>query len=244
MTKQHAPAQSFNGDDDHSDDNSLNIDTAVEIQTIKPSLPQAAPIAPSTGFTSRYDSDIDYDDYSVTLSEVDAVENYEDSFLSSSMLGSGLTESWATMEADNNIHTQAALDASTMAANSSEVCSAVSVMQGPRFVPPISAEEEETKAVAIRPSSTLYLQNLPMDTLHRLSMFLTAADLCALSMTTKKMGERCEEVWKRVRMHVGRCLGEVMFTWVSDLNYFHLIISPYSNHGNVRLWVNMQMLVN
>lgn len=216
MTNQHAPAQFFSGDDDHSDDNSLNIDTAVAIQTIKPALPQAAPIAPSTGFTSRYDSDIDYDDNSVTLSEVDAVENYDDSFLNSSMLGSGLMESWATMEGDNDIHTQAALDASNRVSNSSEVCSAVSVMQGPRFVPPISTEEEETKAVAIRPSSTLYLQNLPMDTVHRLSMFLTATDLCALSMTTKKMGERCEEVWRRVRMHVGRCLGEVMLTWVSD----------------------------
>jgi len=213
MTNQHAPAQFFRGDDDHSDDNSLNIDTAVAIQTIKPALPQAAPIAPSTGFTSRYDSDIDYDDNSVTLSEVDAVENYDDSFLNSSMLGSGLMESWATMEGDNDIHTQAALDASNRVSNSSDVCSAVSVMQGPRFVPPISTEDEETKAVAIRPSSTLYLQNLPMDTVHRLSMFLTATDLCALSMTTKKMGERCEEVWRRVRMHVGRCLGEVMLTW-------------------------------
>ena len=146
MTNQHAPAQFFRGDDDHSDDNSLNIDTAVAIQTIKPALPQAAPIAPSTGFTSRYDSDIDYDDNSVTLSEVDAVENYDDSFLNSSMLGSGLMESWATMEGDNDIHTQAALDASNRVSNSSDVCSAVSVMQGPRFVPPISTEDEETKA--------------------------------------------------------------------------------------------------
>jgi hypothetical protein len=156
--------------------------------------PQALPIAPSTGYTSRYDSDVD--DVSLTLVDSDD-DNYDDSFLGGCTNG---MESWITV--DESVDS-ADVDASpTNSAASS---------RGQRYAP----QEEYTKPISIRPSSTLYLPNLPMDTLHRLSSFLTKEELCRLSVTTKRMGERCGEVWKRVRMHVGRCLGEVVLAWVS-----------------------------
>eukprot|EP00804_Cyclotella_cryptica_P020570 CCRYP_003413-RA/>CCRYP_003413-RA protein AED:0.01 eAED:0.01 QI:325/1/1/1/1/1/2/496/1130 len=186
--------------------NNADADAIKASNAAMPQSPPPPAIAPTfpTGHTSRYDSDLD--DVSVGLSsddeDDDGRESSQDSTgWNSSMMNSSMMNSWIS-------------DGDEGAAGRG----------GPRFVPPLSVDDddadtaageeaESVKAVSIRPSSTLYLTSLPTDALHRLSLFLTAQELASLGKTSKKMGGKCAEVWRRVRMHAARCLGEVMLAW-------------------------------
>ena len=207
----------------------ISLPSSTAVAAPVATAPQAIPIAPSTGFTSRYDSD--YDDRSIALSDDDDdydnnsnTDGYDDSLL----LNSSSTTSWMNhsgfQPAESWISVADTVDAEdddaavAAAADDDDDKADVTLHDGSNNHNDdgiISNQTILTKAISIRPSSTLYLPSLPMDTMHRLSTFLTAGDLGSLSCTTKKMGERCQDVWKRVRGHVGRCLGEVCLAWVS-----------------------------
>jgi hypothetical protein len=226
-----AQHQEFDDTTPNMDITSTPFKTNNAVETPSQLLPQAMPIAPSSGYTSRYDSDMEEDEM-CSLGNISDDANFDDSYNissngtttmnSSNCFGGSMMESWITINDDTvgddeqattngddggdddiNKHTEEDNNASSHIIPPNK--------GGPRYIPPLL---NYTKAISIRPSSTLYLPNLPMDTIHRLSSFLTGDELCMLSLTTKRMGERCEEVWRRVRMHTGRCLGEVMLAWV------------------------------
>ncbi|KAL7483986.1 hypothetical protein ACHAW6_009639 [Cyclotella cf. meneghiniana] len=175
------------------------IDAPKAGHTAMPQCPPPPAIAPTfpAGHTSRYDSDLD--DLSVGLSSDDE-DGRDSSHEDSSGWNSSMMNSWISDGDEGPSATRG----------------------GPRFVPPLSVDDDAlyedssyVKAVSIRPSSTLYLTSLPTDAVHRLSLFLTAQELVCVGRTSKKMRDKCAEVWKRVRMHAARCLGEVMLAWAA-----------------------------
>ena len=193
--------------------------------------PQSIPIAPLTGYTSRYDSDVDDvslgalsdDEHGYEHGDGDGYSSLPNSsYQNSSLTNSGFEAndslgfypdaSWISVadtigpDDDSNVDAENidGTDTAEDAADNND-----SADDG------ANSNNTESKAIAIRPSSTLYLPSLPLDTFHRLSTFLTAKELHVLECTTTSLGRRVDEVKKRVWGHTGRCLGEVYLAWVS-----------------------------